>query len=122
MWRNIRFFLSCVILFHGLGASAFAQDAKLVEAAKKEGEKVVVYGSIENDTLDMIAKAFQKKTGLETEYWRASATKVMDRAVSEYRAGKPLFEVVLTIDSAMRIMQKVGIFAKYDSPTAKDFP
>ncbi len=122
MWRNIRFFLSCVILFHGLGASAFAQDAKLVEAAKKEGEKVVVYGSIENDTLDMIAKAFQKKTGLETEYWRASATKVMDRAVSEYRAGKPLFEVVLTIDSAMRIMQKEGIFAKYDSPTAKDFP
>lgn len=122
MWRNIRFVLSSTVLFHCLAASAFAQDAKLVEAAKKEEGKVVVYGSIENDTLDMIAKAFQKKTGLETEYWRASATKVMDRAMSEYRAGKPLFDVVLTIDSAMRIMQKEGIFARYDSPTAKDFP
>jgi hypothetical protein len=30
------------------GALLFAQDAKLIEAAKKEGGKVVVYGSIEN--------------------------------------------------------------------------
>jgi len=27
----------------------------------------------------------RKKTGIEVDYWRASATKVMDRALSEYR-------------------------------------
>jgi iron(III) transport system substrate-binding protein len=45
----------------------------------------------------------------------------MDRALSEYRAGKPLFDVILTNDNPMQIMQKEGIFAKYESPSAKEF-
>ena len=122
MWRNFRFLLTCVILFHGLGASAFAQDAKLVDLAKKEGGKVVIYGSLENDTVDAVSKALKKKTGLEVEFWRGYATKVMDRVVSEYRAGKPLSDVVLTNDAPMQIMQQEGSFARYDSPSAKGFP
>ncbi len=99
---------------------ASGQDIKLVEAAKKEG-KVVIYGSLESDTVETVSKAFQKKTGIGMEYWRASATKVMDRAMSEYRAGKPLFDIILTNDNPLQIMHKEGIFAKYDSPSAKDF-
>jgi iron(III) transport system substrate-binding protein len=45
----------------------------------------------------------------------------MDRALSEYRAGKPLFDIILTNDNPMQIMFKEGLFAKYDSPAAKDF-
>ena len=101
---------------------AFAQDAKLVDAAKNEGGKVVVYGSLEDDNMAAVAQAFQKKTGLQVEYWRASATKVLDRALSEYRAGKPLYDVIVTNDSPMQIMLKEGIFAKYNSPSARDFP
>jgi iron(III) transport system substrate-binding protein len=97
---------------------AFGQTVS--DAAKKEG-KVVIYGSLESDTADAVSKAFQKKTGIEVEYWRASATKVMDRAVTEYRAGKPLFDIILTNDNPMQLMQKQGIFAKYDSPSAKEF-
>ena len=102
-------------------AAVHAQDAGLIQAAKKEG-KVVVYGSLESDTTDTITKGFTKKTGIGVEYWRASATKVMDRALSEYRAGKPLFDIILTNDNPMQIMFNQGIFAKYDSPTANDFP
>jgi iron(III) transport system substrate-binding protein len=121
MHRNLAFY-SCVIAIALFAtASAQGQDAKLIQAAKKEG-KVVVYGSLESDTTDTITKAFTKKTGIEVEYWRASATKVMDRAMSEYRAGKPLFDIILTNDNPMQIMHKQGIFAKYDSPTARDFP
>jgi len=116
------FFLSSLTLVHFLATAAFAQDAKLVELAKKEGGKVVIYGSLENDTVDAVSKALKKKTGLEVEFWRGSATKVMDRVVSEYRAGKPLSDVVLTNDAPMRIMQQEGSFAKYDSPSAKGFP
>jgi iron(III) transport system substrate-binding protein len=100
----------------------FGQDSKLVEAAKKEGGKVVVYGSIENDTMDLIAGALKKKTGLETEYWRAAANKVTDRVANESRSGKPLFDVVLTTDATMQIIQKDGFLAKYDSPSARAFP
>ena len=38
------------------------QDSKLVEAAKKEGGKVIVYGSLENDTMDLIAAALKRST------------------------------------------------------------
>lgn len=101
-------------------APVFSQDAKLIAAGKKEG-KAVIYGSLESDSAETVFNVFKKKTGIDVEYWRASATKVMDRALSEYRAGKPLFDIILTNDNPMQIMFKEGIFAKYDSPSAKDF-
>jgi len=121
MRRKWRFLLAVMFMGSFVGQKAFSQDAKLIEAAKKDG-KVVIYGSLESDIADAATKPFQKKTGIEVEYWRASATKVMDRALSEYRAGKPLFDIILTNDNPMQIMLKQGIFAKYDSPSAKEFP
>src|SRR5437870_10072098 len=100
----------------------FAQDSKLVDAAKKEGGKVVIYGSLENDTMDLITAALKKKTGLEVDYWREAANKVTDRVANESRAGKPLFDVVLTTKSTMQLIQKDGFLAKYDSPSARAFP
>jgi len=103
-------------------APSDAQDGKLIDAAKKEGGKVVVYGSLENDTMDLLSSAFKKKTGLELDYWRDAANKVTDRVAAESRAGKPQADVVLTTTSTMRLIQKDGLLAKYDSPSAKAFP
>ncbi len=116
-----RIYSSLAILALLVAAPAWGQSAKAIEAGKKDG-KVVIYGSLESDTTDAIKTAFTKKTGIEAEYWRASATKVMDRALSEYRAGKPQFDVILTNDNPMQIMAKQGLFAKYMSPTASEFP
>jgi len=110
-----------LILFAGL-APSHGQDAKLVEADNKEAGKVVVCGSIENDTMDLLAAAFKKKTGLEVDYWRDAANKVTDRVSAEARAGKPQADVVLTTTSTMRLIQKDGLLANYDSPSAKAFP
>ena len=119
------------VLFQLVGAGAaiffaaaalFAQDAKLIDAAKKEGGRVTVYGSIENDTMDLIAAAFKKKTGIEVDFWRDAANKVMDRAVGEMRAGKPLYDVALTNTPPMEFLFKEGALAKYDSPSNKFFP
>jgi iron(III) transport system substrate-binding protein len=114
-----RWFVLTVI---SLSEPAFAQDAKLIDAAKKEGGKVIVYSSMESSISDGIAAAFKKKTGLEMEYWRGSSTKVLDRALSEHRAGKPLFDVAITLADPMFLMQSEGVFAKYDSPSAADYP
>ena len=122
MKRRVEGWFALLLALVFLPAGVAAQDAKLVEAAKKEGGKVVVYGSLENDTIDLIAGAFKKKTGLETEFWRASATKVMDRVISEYRAGKPLYDVALTNTPPMEFMQKAGALTRYDSPSARAFP
>jgi iron(III) transport system substrate-binding protein len=105
-----------------LGAAfASAQDAKLVEAARKEGGKVIVYGSLEADTTDAVRKAFEKKTGLAMEYWRASTTKVVERASSEYRAKKALVDVILVHYGEMHYLFKEKIVGRYDSPMFKDF-
>jgi len=122
MTRILTSWLMLVTFILVSGSTAFAQNAALIEAAKKEGGKVSVYGSLESEAVDAVKEAFQKNTGLEMEYWRAASTKVMDRAVSENRVGKPGFDVVLTNAAPMRIMFKEGIFVKYNSPTAKDYP
>lgn len=118
MLMHKRFYFLIVAFL--LTSPAYGQNAKLLEAAKKEG-RAVAYGSLESDNADAVFQAFKKKTGIDVDYWRASATKVMDRALSEYRAGKPLFDLIITNDSPMQIMWKEGIFTKYDSPSAKDF-
>lgn len=105
-----------------ISSTVSAQDAKLIEAAKKDGGKVIAYGSLESFVVEPIADAFQKKTGLTVEYWRASATKVMDRALAELRAGKPLFDVMLNNSGAMYVLKKENIFARYASPAAAAYP
>ena len=119
--QHCKLFIATVLVLLSTGR-VLAQDSKLVDAAKKEGGKVVVYGSLENDTMDLISAAFKKKTGLDVDYWRDAANKVTDRVAAEFRAGKPQADVVLTTTSTLRLIQKDGLLAKYDSPSAKAFP
>jgi iron(III) transport system substrate-binding protein len=100
---------------------AFAQDSKLIETAKKDG-KLVLYGTMQSDIFEPLQKSFQKKTGITIDYWRTSATKVMERALSEARPGKALFDLVMSTEDTHRILYKEGILVRYESPMAKDFP
>jgi len=115
---SLLIFLSCILA----AARVCAQDAKLIEAAKKEGGKVVLYGSLETPVVDAVIAAFRKKTGLNAEYWRASAMSVMNRSMSEYRAGSPLYDIVLNNSDPLLIMANEGMIARYDSPTATKYP
>ena len=103
-------------------ASAFGQSATLIEAAKKEGGKVVVYTSMETFTADALKKAFEKKTGIQMDYWRGGSTEVTDRVLGEHRVGKPTFDVLATTGDHMHLMAKEGALAKYDSPSLRGFP
>ena len=118
----IRLFVLFFLSVLWLAAPAAAQDAKLIETAKKESGPIIAYGSLEANTVEPIVEAFKKKTGLTVEYWRASATKVMDRALAEQRAGKSIFDVMVNNSGAIHVMKKDGLFAKYVSPEAKAFP
>lgn len=44
-------------------AQALGQSPELVEAAKKEGGKVIIYGSLETPVVEAVIQAFRKKTG-----------------------------------------------------------
>ncbi len=109
-----------------LGAAAVAArvDAvpvSLEDAAKQEG-KVAVYGSIESETMGVIAKAFTQRYGVGVDYWRGASNKVMDRALTEFHSGKPGFDVAMTNRGPMQLLKKQGMFAKYLSPQNANFP
>lgn len=93
----------------------------LVNAAKKEGS-VVVYGSVEAGSIEVVQKILEGKYGIKFEYWRAASGQVTDRVLTEARAGKPLFDVVLTNRSPMVIMKKEGVFSRYLSSSYESFP
>ena len=92
-----------------------------VAAAKKEA-KVVVYGSVPPKSMSAINNGFAKKYGIKVEYWRGSSTKVMDRALTEWRAGRPGFDVVEGNRGVQLIMKKEGLFAKFIPPPSEKFP
>jgi len=122
MYSTRWFFVASFLFGYFPSTTVLAQSASLIEAAKKEGGKVVVYGSLQDNSMEPIGKAFQAKTGLELNYWRGTATKVMDRTLVEHRSGKPLYDAVLTSDNEMDILQKESILIRYDSPANKAFP
>jgi len=119
----MRFIQICLtVVWISFATHAAAQDARLIEAAKKEGGKIVIYGSLETPVVDGVIQAFRKKTGLNAEYWRASAMSVMNRAMTEYRAGNPIYDVVLNNSDPLVIMAQESMIAKYDFPTARKYP
>lgn len=113
----------CVVVIAALavGAPVAQGQADLISAAKKEG-RLVVYGSMETDVFDVVRKIYEGKYGVLLEYWRASSTRLLDRTLTEVRAGKPLFDVAHTNRSPMLIMKKEKAFSKYLSPSYESFP
>src|SRR5207244_2521682 len=59
---------------------------------------------------------------IDVEYWRGSSTQVSERALSEWRAGRPGFDVVEGNRGVQLIMKEEGLFAKYVPPAAEKFP
>ncbi len=96
-------------------------QSDLTAAAKREG-KVVVYGSVEADTFEVVQRIFEGKYGISVDYWRAASNRVADRVLTEARAGRPLFDIVLLNRSPILILKKEGVFGRYISPSYESFP
>ena len=105
------------VMFAG---QALGQSAN-VEAGKKEG-KVVVYGSVVPQAMDGLHQAFKKKYGIEVDYWRGSSTQVSERALTEWRAGRPGFDIAEGNRGVQLIMKSEGLFQKFIPPAAEKFP
>ena len=94
--------LSSLLFCAAAGAQSFADLAqndsptrhqKLVGAAKKEGS-LTFYTSIAEKDGPTLAQDFEKRYGIKVNIWRASSTKVLQRAVTESQANRWDFDVV----------------------------
>ena len=120
--KHAWFIVSVLALVTLVCSAAMAQAQTVdVEAAKKEG-RVVVYGSVVPQAMEGLHGGFEKKYGIKVEYWRGDSTKVMDRALTEWRARRPGFDVVEANRGVQLIMRKEGLFAKFVPPSLEKFP
>jgi len=113
--------LTATLILPWLAARELSAQAPDSEAARKEG-KIVVYGTTIPNVMAPIHTNFEKRYGIKVEYWRASATVVADRAASEWRAGKPGFDVVFAINGTVSLLKKENALAKFSAPAAAKFP
>jgi len=97
------------------------RDARLLAAAKKEG-KVLIYTSLNLKDSVPITEAFEKKTGIKTELWRASSEKVLQRGVTEARAGRYSPDIFETNGPEMEALYREKLLDEFWSPHFKDLP
>lgn len=97
------------------------REQRLLENARKEGS-VVLYTSLAPTESGPLGQAFEKKTGVKVEIWRAISEKVVQRAVTEARARRATFDVVETNGPEMEIMAREKLFSEFYSPHLADLP
>ncbi len=96
------------------------RDQKIYEAAKKEGA-LTIYTSAQIKDMGAIVDAFKKKyPGIKVEIWRASSEKVLQRAVTEARAGRNTMDLAETNGPELESMHREKITQAMKSPYQKD--
>ena len=91
------------------------REARLLEGAKKEGV-VNIYTSLNTKDSGPITEVFEKKYGVKTLLWRASSEKVLQRVVTESRAGRYQCDVLETNGPEMEAMYREKLLAEFHSP------
>lgn len=91
--------LIIALLVLGLAVPAWAQDAgewnKLIAAAKKEG-KIGVMSSLGGaENRQALTEPFQKKYGVEVDYFASSGSKMVSRIKSERAGGLSLWDIFI---------------------------
>ena len=115
-WR----WLGIVALVICMPAQGWAQEVS-ADAAKKEG-KTIIYGTVVPQVMGQIQSGFESKYGVKTEYWRADATKVIDRVLTEWRSGKPGFDIVIGARGPLALGKEERVYAKYSPAATASFP
>jgi iron(III) transport system substrate-binding protein len=97
------------------------REQRIVEAAKKE-KHAVVYTSLNLKDSVPITQAFEKKYGVKIELWRSSSEKVLQRAVTEARAGRFSVDAFELNGPEMEALYREGLLEEFWSPHFKSLP
>ncbi len=112
-----------VISLCSWGAVSSAQDAAMIEAAKKEG-KVIWYTSLALPSSTMIANLFMNKyKGIEVEVHRTGSQRVLQRVMQEVSTGIKNVDIIHTSDGGhFVLLRKKGLLTKYLPKGLESFP
>src|SRR6185503_15339983 len=97
------------------------RDKRILDGAKKE-KQAVVYTSLNLKDSVPITQAFEKKYGVKIELWRSSSEKVLQRAVTEARAGRHSVDAFELNGPEMEALYREGLLEEFWSPHFKSLP
>jgi len=87
-----------------------------------QDKTVVLYTSLAPTESGPLGKAFEKKTGIKVEIWRALSEKVVQRALTEHQAKRYTVDVIETNGPEMEMLAREQLFAELKSPYLADIP
>jgi iron(III) transport system substrate-binding protein len=91
------------------------------DRAEAEGKVVFYTTANASDAKGVIDGFKQVYPKIEVQFYRSTDSQMMERILSESRAGKPLWDVVSTTGYYGYQLKKRGILIAYDSPERKYF-
>src|SRR3984957_1073052 len=102
--------------------AAYAIDAAVIDAAKKEGEVVWYSTQIINQLVRPVAAAFEKKyPGIKVRYTRANAGEVAVKILNESHAGHVQVDVLDGTSTVVPLKQQ-GYVLQWQPDAAKAYP
>ena len=97
------------------------REQRLLEMAKQEGT-LTIYTSLAPTESKPLAAAFEKKTGVKVELWRAISERVVQRTLSEAKAERHAVDVIATNGPQMETLAREKVLTTYFTPHAADLP
>jgi iron(III) transport system substrate-binding protein len=97
------------------------RDQRVIAGAKKE-KQVVVYTSLNLKDSVPITQAFEKKYGVKVELWRSNSEKVLQRAVTEARAGRFAVDAFELNGPELEALYREGLLEQFHSPEFRNLP
>ena len=116
--------LVMALMMAGCGGGDKKADAPKKDAPKAAAatDTVMLYSSMQEDQLNAVKKAFEKKyPNIKMDYYFAGTGKVITKIATEAKSGQVAADVIWVGDPADYIgFKKLGILQKYESPEAKN--
>ncbi|MDB5727431.1 MAG: transporter substrate-binding protein [Noviherbaspirillum sp.] len=94
------------------------RQQRLIAEAKKEGS-LMLYTSMTAANFDVLRADFEKKYGIKVNVWRAGDDKVLQRIITETKAGRSAFDLVHINTLEMEILHRENTLERVKSPHHK---
>jgi len=95
------------------------REQRLIEGAKREGE-LMLYSSMQHDSVLPLQKAFEAKYGIKIRIWRGAGTDILRRVTTEAKGNRFELDVAESDGFALEALYREGLLQQVRSPYHAD--
>jgi len=91
------------------------REQRLIEGAKREGE-LMVYSSMQHDSIAPLQKAFEERYGIKMRIWRGAGKDILRRVTIEAKANRFDLDIVESDGFALEALHRENLLQEVRSP------